>query len=283
MGLKIERLRRTVQKRMLKLGAKSIELVQRSWRAAVVGGVLVLLTGCQTTSLSKSETEDPYQQSGVQVTMLQAGREAEGASKYETAAGIYGRLYESRPEDGGVLTAFIRNMRYSGRAKEIVGYVENQTPQMLTDQNVKFEYAKALLAAGRKAESLTVLNELRTQMPDQWRLFSAIGIAADSLEKYDEAMVAYRTALQLSPNNEVVLNNMAMSEASAGHLLEAIDTLEKAAGINRKNPHIRQNLALLYAINGDVARAQTLAEMDLDVSDVETNLSFYRRFEGAVQ
>jgi Flp pilus assembly protein TadD len=268
---------------MLNLGARLNENIQGRWRGAVIGGVLVVLTGCQTTSLSKTENEDPYRQSGVQTTMLQAGREAESASKFETAAGIYGRLYESRPEDSAVLTAFIRNMRYSGRAQQIVGYVEKQTPHMLADQNVKFEYAKALLAAGRKVESLNALKELRTQMPDQWQVFSAIGIAADSLEQYDEAMVAYRTALRISPNNEVVMNNMAMSEASAGHLLDAIDTLEKAAGINRTNPHIRQNLALLYAINGDVARAQTLAAMDLDVSDVETNLSFYRRFEGAVQ
>jgi len=269
---------------MLNLGSKSNENAQGRWRRAVVGGVLVLLTGCQTTSLSKTENEeDPYRQSGVQTTMLQAGREAERASKYETAAGIYGRLYESRPEDGAVLTAFIRNMRYSGRAQQIVGYVEKQTPHLLADQNVKFEYAKALLAAGRKVESLNALKELRSQMPDQWQVFSAIGIAADSLEQYDEAMAAYQTALQISPNNEVVMNNMAMSQASAGHLLDAIDTLERAAGINRTNPHIRQNLALLYAINGDVARAQTLAAMDLDVSDVETNLSFYRRFEGAVQ
>jgi len=56
--------------------------------------------------------------------------------------------------------------------------------------------------------------------------------------------------------------------------------LEKAAGINRTNMHVRQNLALLYAINGDVDRARALASMDLGLSDLETNLSFYRRFEG---
>lgn len=250
-------------------------------RMTAIGGVIALLSGCVTTSQTAGGAQDNlYESDGVQKTLLEAAREAENAKTYEAAAGIYGRLFEVRPHDPAVLAAFVRNMRYSGRSSEVVGYVEGKTPHLLTDFGVKFEYAKALLAAGRKNKALVALNEASAQRPNDWQVYSAIGITHDALVQYGEAISAYRRALKLSPDNVVVMNNMAMSQAMSGHLADAIGTLEKAAGINRTNMHVRQNLALLYAINGDVDRARALASMDLGLSDLETNLSFYRRFEG---
>jgi len=250
-------------------------------RMTAIGGVITILAGCETTSQSVAGGQDGlYESGGVQKTLFEAAREAEKAKTYETAAGIYGRLYEVRPHDPNVLAAFVRNMRYSGRSREVVGYVESKTPHMLTDFGVKFEYAKALLTARRKNDALVALNEVNAQKPGDWQVYSAIGITHDALGQYGEAITAYRGALELSPGNVVVMNNMAMSQAMSGHLADAIGTLEKAAGINRTNMHVRQNLALLYAINGDVDRARALASMDLGLSDLETNLSFYRRFEG---
>ena len=253
-------------------------------RAALVGGLLVTVVGCASVNGgSAGGQSNQAQMDNLQRTLYGAGREAETSNNYEMAAGIYGRLYEQRPDDPVVLSAFVRNMRYSGRSREIIDYVQTKTPHLLVDARVKFEYAKALLAAGRKAEALTALSQVEALTPGDWRVLSAQGITYDALGRYDEAIAAYMAALKRSPDNVVVLNNMAMSQAISGQLTSAIATLERAAGINRTNTHVRQNLALLYAINGDVERAQALAAMDLDVSDVETNLSFYRRFEGQSQ
>jgi len=258
--------------------------VRHAMRAALVCGVMVMAVGCETVSKTPpGEPSNPFQSSRAQKTLNEAAREAEAANKYEMAAGIYGRLVEGRPNDPVILSAFVRNMRYSGRSREIVDYVQTKAAHLLGQPQVKFEYGKALLAAGRKTAALGVLNESRAQMPDNWRVYSAIGIADDALGRFEEAIAAYTMALKLSPDNVVVMNNMAMSQAMSGKLADAIRTLERAAGINRNNAHVRQNLALLYAINGDVERARALASMDLDMSDVETNLSFYRRFEGHSQ
>jgi len=117
-------------------------------------------------------------------------------------------------------------------------------------------------------------------MPDNWKVHSALGIAYDAQGKFDKAISAYMTALGHSPENAVVLNNLAMSQAISGRLQAAISTLETAANYNRSNIQVRQNLALLYAINGEVEKARALAAMDLESGDLETNLSFYRRFGG---
>jgi len=264
---------------MLKLNERGD--VRYVLRTAIVGVVLVTVVGCASVDGgSVGVQSEQAQMDNLQKTLYGAGREAETSNNYEVAAGIYGRLFEQRPDDPAILSAFVRNMRYSGRSREIIDYVQAKAPQLLANAQVKFEYAKALLAAGRKAEALTTLSQVEALTPGDWRVLSAQGITYDALGRYEEAIATYAAALKLSPDNVVVMNNMAMSQAISGQLTTAIATLERAAGINRTNTHVRQNLALLYAINGDVERAQALAAMDLDVSDVETNLSFYRRFEG---
>jgi len=252
----------------------------------IVAGVMVLtLAACQTTNpngagpatgaQNQQTTMNPEQQ-----TLMSAGQKAEAEKKYDVAANAYGRLFERRSDDPVVLTAFIRTMRYSDRAREVANYVETKTPHLINDPDVKFEYAKALLAGDRKSEALTQLRQVALDQPDNWQVLSAMGITFDALGVFAQAIETYSKALQLSPNNVVVLNNLAMSQAMSGQINVAITTLENAASLNRSNSQIRQNLALLYAVTGDLKKARALAAMDLSSSDLETNLSFYRRFEG---
>lgn len=254
---------------------------QRStvFRGAVLGALVFVLGACQTTQATKPQ-DAPMD--AVQQTLFQSAREAEMTNKYDMAANAYGRLMEHRPNDPTVLANFMRNMRYSGYANQALVYLNtNAEPGLLVDPEVRFEKGKALLASGKVLEALDEMANLRNENPNDWRIHSAIGIANDALERFGEALASYQAALRLSPNNEVVMNNMAMSYAMVGRLRDGIDMLERAAVVNRSNTQIRQNLALLYAINGDLDRARALAAMDLDTGELETNLSFYRRFEGS--
>jgi len=250
--------------------------------------VLIAVGACTTTGAGKTTGSNALQaqqpeMTGAQQTLFRAGEEAENEHKYDVAANAYGRLFERRNNDPKILTAFIRTMRYSNRSREIIDYVDSKTQHLFGDPNVKFEYAKALIAAGHKTEATSVLREVSQLLPGNWQVVSAMGIAFDSMGAFPQAIASYKEALRLSPNNVVVMNNMAMSQAMMGQLSLAISTLEGAATINRSNTHVRQNLALLYAVRGDVDKARALAAMDLNAGDLETNLSFYRRFEGAAQ
>lgn len=258
--------------------------VRAALRTTVIGVLMIFVAACETTA-----TNAPVSQTSggslnkVQQALFDVAREAEASNNYEQAAGAYGRLYEQRVNDSVILSGFIRNMRYSGRVQDVISYVEQKAQHLINEPNVQFEYAKALLVLGRKEDSLRALKQVRLQIKDNWQVHSAIGITLDAMAQYENALQSYQTALKLSPNNAVVINNMAMSLAMSGKLPEAISALERAAGLNRQNSHIRQNLALLYAIDGRVEQAQALAAMDLDMGDLETNLSFYRRFEGVSQ
>lgn len=265
----------------LAVKARPVAAVRGLIRGVCVGAGLLTLGACAMEP--GPSVEGPAEIDSTQKTLWGAARDAEASNQYDIAANAYGRLFERRPLDTEVLAAFIRTMRYSGNGPAIITFVDDRAQHHLVDPQVKFEYAKALLASGRKDQALVALHDVSAVLGGDWQVHSAIGVANDALGRFSQAIVAYDTALRISPNNEVVMNNMAMSQAMSGQLDTAIATLERAANINRNDPHIRQNLALLYAVNGEVDRARALSAMDLDTADMENNLSFYRRFEGAVK
>lgn len=263
-----------------RLGIMEINKVLRASRGCAVGLALMLGAcvsvgqGAGVANFAGSEM------ASAERALWASGVDAENSHNYELAINAFANLYERRPSDTFVLTALLRNLRYGGRATDAVSYAEQRAKALLADPLVNFEYAKAQLDSGRKIEALNTLRVVAAQMPENWQVHNAIGIAFDSVDQFDDAIVAYQTALKYSPNSAIVMNNLGISQAMAGRLQAAINTLEEAAAINRTNTHIRQNLALLYAANGESEKARALAAMDLDAGDLETNLSFYRRFGG---
>ena len=252
----------------------------------MVTPVLVLsfiLAGCAGFGGGASSSKAKEDENIIESAMLKAAVEAEQQNNFDAAAGYYARLLRLKPDDIETAVLLGRNLRYSGSANKAADVFSELSKSNPDNTTIKLEHAKALIALGEFGAALPLLNSVIISDGNNWQAFSALGITYDSLGNYKMAEKSFSTALSVSPNNPVVMNNMAMSLAQAGRIKEAISTLEKAAALNRASPHIRQNLALLYGINGDREKAKTLASMDLDPKEVETNTSFYRRFEGAGQ
>ena len=64
----------------------------------------------------------------------------------------------------------------------------------------------------------------------------------------------------------------------SGRIDEGISLLEETMMSSLSTPHIRQNLALMYAMKGDMNSAQKMAEQDLPQELVDNNLKYYERF-----
>ena len=64
--------------------------------------------------------------------------------------------------------------------------------------------------------------------------------------------------------------------AQAGKLDEAISLLTDLVNSEYANPQVRQNLALLYGLKGDLAEAMSLANEDLPPETVAQNLEAFR-------
>ncbi len=238
---------------------------------------LALLWGCETPG---EEPERPLTKNDVPVGNFfrTAATTSQDKFDYQSAAKYYQNLYNRDPNDMEALLGLVRNYRYIGSAVRSVALLEEAMSRNPDVFALRAEYGKALVASGRALDAVEVLKELLEENPDDWELLSALGIAHDLLDNSGNAERAYRAALEITPRNTSVINNLALSLALSGKIDDGISLLEDTVDNALSTPHIRQNLALMYAMKGDFQSARRLAEQDLPQDMVANNIKYYERF-----
>jgi Flp pilus assembly protein TadD len=145
------------------------------------------------------------------------------------------------------------------------------------------ELGKDYLAADRVPLALRILEQAQSVAATYWDLHATMAVALDTLGRNQEAQAAYGRALELSPDNPAVLNNLGLSQALSGRLDEGIATLTHAGDLPTASAQIRQNLALLLALKGDAAQAEKLTRNDLPPDLARSNIEIMRAIAAAAK
>jgi serine/threonine protein kinase/tetratricopeptide (TPR) repeat protein len=97
--------------------------------------------------------------------------------------------------------------------------------------------------------------------PDNGYALSALGSAYVNLDRTDEAIAVLTRAVDLEPTNVLARGTLARALwVGKGRFDEGIDVLRRALGHNADAGYLRQQLALLLAIRGDLPSAAVEAE-----------------------
>jgi tetratricopeptide (TPR) repeat protein len=127
------------------------------------------------------------------------------------------------------------------------------------DPRVSAEYGKALAQKGRADVAVQFLRRAIELSPNDWTLYSAMGVSYDQLGDAANAKLAYDHALALKPGDAGVLNNYALSRMLAKDPQGAqllIAQAQAAAG-GKPDEKIARNVEL---INGMAPKAADLAK-----------------------
>jgi len=235
---------------------------------------LLALTACESPELGDSLTSSKQ----VDPTLKEAVAEAEQAKDWEAAAEYYRALFERSPEDEKLALRYARTLRYAGYGPEATVLLMPFADKHPRNASLQLELGKCMIAASQPAKAIEVLKKALVLEGKNWEILSALGIAYDYQDMQAEAQESYLKALDLSPENPVVLNNLALSQAKSGALPIAIATLERASSQPRARMQIRQNLAVLLAYKGDAQNAERLARQDLPADMAGRNASLFRLF-----
>ncbi len=219
----------------------------------------------------------------VEPSLRAAAASAEANHDYKGAIQHLTTLYSRHPDDREIGVALARNMRFNGQAQPAADLLQAQLARFPGDPDRLTELAKDYLAADRVALALRTLDQAAAAAPGRWDIPSLTGVALDTLGRNGEAQAAYGRALALSPDNPAVLNNLALSQALAGHLNEAVATLTRAADLPAATAQTRQNLALLLALKGDAADAEKLVRNDLAPDAAAANTKILRALSAAAK
>jgi Flp pilus assembly protein TadD len=113
------------------------------------------------------------------------------------------------------------------------------------DARVVGEYGKVLAQQGRTQDALAFLKRAIELQPNDWMLYSALGVSYDQLDDRANARVAYEHALALKPGEPTVLNNLGVSRMLAGDLDGAQRMLTQAQAAGADFSKIQNNLQMI--------------------------------------
>ncbi len=229
-----------------------------------------LLIGCATLGGAPS--------GDISESLHQSASASEAAGDYISAADHFKKIHDRRPQDRTALLGLSRNLRYTGNAKMALEILEAASKDFKDDGVFLTELGKVYITTSNAEAAIKTLKAAIAEDGRNWEAYTTLGIGNDLLQAYPEAWEAYQKALEISPSNPAVLNNMALSAALDGRIELAISTLEEAPIAVRRSPQVRQNLAFFYGIKGNLKKAEALAKMDLDEKSVRNNLNFFSRF-----
>jgi Flp pilus assembly protein TadD len=127
------------------------------------------------------------------------------------------------------------------------------------DPRILAEYGKVLAAQGRADDALAFLRRSAQLQPNDWTVYSAMGIAFDQKANYKSAKIAYDRALMLKPGDPSVLSNAGVSRMLAGDLDGAEQMLAQAS-VEGKDPKIATNLALVRSLKTSAPQVASAAK-----------------------
>ncbi len=188
-----------------------------------------------------------------------------------------GHRYDAHPDDKGICLAYARALKGLTQYAQAAAVLQRVAVKRPHDTEVLAAYGKALADAGRLEEAAAVLERSHTPERPSWSVLSAQGSVADQLGDHAQARSYYAAALKIAPDQPQVLSNLGLSYALERQMPNAESTLRTAAAQPGADMRVRQNLALVLALEGKFGEAEDVSRRDLAPIDAAANVAAIRQ------
>ena len=185
----------------------------------------------------------------------------------------WGARYRADPTNKVAALNYARALRALTQYNQAVAVLENVAIKAPYDYEVLAAYGKALADAGRFKEAADVLSRAHTPENPNWSVLSSQGSVADQLGDHVQAQSYYDAALKIRPGDPGVLTNLGLSYALSNKLDVAENTIRQAARQPSADMRVRQDLALVLALEGKFGEAEQIAEVDLSPADAKASIA----------
>ncbi len=197
---------------------------------------------------------------------------------------LYTRLYLTHIDEEGNSTPaiLIDNTTAANRAANIPEFVNipagglDRLEAPATDFYKLYNIASGFAEKKQYDEAIPAWRQALDKEPTDARAHNSLGNALVATGKMDEALQEYRTAVQLDPSSSKAFNNLGGSLAQMGRMDEAIESFRKAVTINPANASAQTNLGGALAQTGHLDEAmehcRVALELDPKLADAESNM-----------
>jgi Flp pilus assembly protein TadD len=188
----------------------------------------------------------------------------------------WGKIYDKSPGEKVASINYARALRALTRYTEAAAVMQAAAVKAPKDFEVLGAYGKALADVGQYLQAKDVLTRAYPAERPDWTILSVQGTVDDRLDDHAGAQRFYREALKIAPGDPSVLSNLGLSYALTKQLGLAEDALRRAAASPRADARMRQNLALVLALDGKFAEAEQVSRQDMSASAAKANVEAIR-------
>jgi Flp pilus assembly protein TadD len=184
-------------------------------------------------------------------------------AEWRRAADYWEPRYEANTADPEAAMRYAQALRATGRKTQAAAVLEQASIKNPHNRALLGEFGRALADVGKLQQALDVLSRAHTPDQPDWRVLNAQGAVLDQLGRPQEARRHYASALKIKPNDPSVLSNLGLSYALTKDLTRAEAMLRRAAAQPGAESKVRQNLALVIALQGRFDEAEQIVRSDL--------------------
>ncbi|HTI81062.1 MAG TPA: tetratricopeptide repeat protein [Acetobacteraceae bacterium] len=184
---------------------------------------------------------------------------AEESGDLALAEQLYAQASAAAPSDAAVQLRYADILMRRGRINEARDLLSKRLQTVSDPLELHDGLGSVYVLTGDPIHAVTEFDLVLAAKPNDIRAVVNKGIALDLLGRHTDAQALYRQALTLSPGDQVVINDLALSMLLAGRPQEAEQVAAPLRGQTDVLPRIRTGLGIVLAANGDVAGAGSAA------------------------
>ena len=185
----------------------------------------------------------------------------------------WGKRYDANPGEKVASINYARALRALTRYGEAAAVMQAAAVKTPHDFEVLGAYGKALADDGQLEQAKEVLASSYTPERPDWTIMSVQGSVADRLGDHEGAQKFYTDALKIAPGEPSTLSNLGLSYALTKRLPEAEAALREASASPRADARVRQNLALVLALEAKFAEAEQISRQDMTAQAASANVA----------
>lgn len=226
--------------------------------------IFLALSGCATTAPTTPVDQD-----------LQLAQKALLSGHADNALTIYKEKLKQTPNNAKLLFLAGSACNQVSRFDEALHYLRKGSA-IAPSPAFSRELGRAYLALGDLNKAQQELENAAQATPNDDVALNSLGVTYSLLKEYPNARKVYNQALAIKPDSLEYRNNLALAWMLEGSPQKAIAILYPIFQRGESSKKMNLNLALSYALIGDVDAAKAIARKELSNSELKNNTAYYQ-------
>ncbi len=231
--------------------------------------IIFTLAACQQDGAHKSSLELETRKT----TLKDIAKRAKADGNLQGAAQLEAQIIALDQKDAGSFVTLSKSLRKLRQHREAEALLNNALEANPDNDLILIELAKVLIERNEAESALGRLSLVKGEKNEDF--YNTQGVAYDMDGQHGKAQDSYREGLKLDAQDDILLNNLALSYVLDRKYKEGTTILEGLVKRPDTKPKYRQNLALAYAMMAEPKKAREMLLKDLSRKQAEENLRFY--------